>query len=81
MNITVIKEDIPLESSLLIGGECAKCDLEITVDKHLPLREQQMLVIHSIIENYCQSWPHDKVNELEDLIREGLDQLQGETIP
>ena len=62
------------------SGQEAICEhsianIEIHIDKHLIKRIQENLVIHSVIENYCRNWPHDKVDELEELIREGLDKL------
>lgn len=74
MNIKVIKEDLG-ENALELGGECACAELEILIDPRLSLRQQRSRLIHAIIENFCPSWVHDKVDELEDLIAEGLDQL------
>ena len=74
MNISVKK----LESkfSHLTGGECTAVDMEIEVDTTLPFKEQQGLIIHTIVENYCRSWTHDKVEELTDLIQDALDKLE-----
>ena len=59
-----------------LGGECATFNLLISIDKKLPKREQRALVIHAVLENYNRSMPHDKVDELEELIIEALDQLE-----
>ena len=59
----------------LTGGEYATVDITIHVDPRLPVRTQRMLVIHSIIENYCMSWSHNKVEELCSFIEDGLDDL------
>ena len=74
MNITVKKENIRQYMDVH-GGECASSTLEITVDKSLPKRAQRNLIIHSVIENYCQSWSHDKVVSLTEDIEDALDQL------
>lgn len=59
------------------GGEYATNLVEIFVDEALTLDEQKRLVIHSVIENYCRNWHHENVNELEQLIVYGLEQLEG----
>ena len=74
MNIKIIKENIS-EYMDVHGGECATFRLEIIVDENLTERSQRNLVIHAIIENYCRSWVHDKVDELTQYIGDALDQL------
>jgi O-acetyl-ADP-ribose deacetylase (regulator of RNase III) len=74
MNIEVRKEDLG-DYSLDMGGECACANVEIIIDKRLSPRQQRSRVIHAVIENYCRSWSHDKVDELEELIMEALDKL------
>ena len=74
MNITVRK--VSSANSYITGGECACLSLEISIDEELPIREQRRLVTHAIIENYCWSWTHDKVDQLTDFITEALDQLE-----
>ncbi len=59
----------------LTGGEFGVSKLDIYVDPSLPERTQQMLVIHSIIENYNRGMAHDKVEELCSFIEEALDML------
>lgn len=79
MNIQVIKDkDMGTyrELSSLVGGECGVSRLDIYVDPTLPERTQQMLVIHSVIENYNRSLPHNKVEELCGFIEEALDKLK-----
>ena len=75
VNIKVTLEDMNGYSHRL-GGECAFANLEISVDKALPIREQRLLIIHAILENYFRSIDHDKIDELEALIGEALDQLE-----
>ncbi len=78
MNITVIQERGSRKiRSHETGGEYATNDVTIYVDKNLPHRTKQSLVIHSVIENYCLPWEHKKVEELADLIMEALDKLRG----
>jgi hypothetical protein len=75
MSVRVILED-GKGWSYQTGGEYAVIDLEIHVDKSLTYEEKQELIIHSIIENYCRSWSHDKVEELGQEIWDGLLQLK-----
>lgn len=78
MNIQVIKDnDLATYRALssLVGGECGIPSLKIYIDPQLPPRTQRMLVIHSIIENYNRTMPHDKVEELCGFIEDALDML------
>lgn len=73
MNIQIIKDtEMPTD---LTGGEYSSANIDIYVDSDLDIRTQRLLVIHSVIENYCRSWVHSKVEELEGFIGEALDQL------
>ena len=72
MNINLNFEDIPDD---LVDGEYALCDLSIYLEKSLTYRTMRLLVIHAIVENFCQPWPHDKVDELVEHIQVGLDAL------
>lgn len=74
MNIKVIKRAASF--SHLTGGEETAQYVEISIDKTLYPYEQEGLVIHAIIETYCQSWPHDKIDELVEYIQCGLEQLE-----
>ena len=76
MNITVIKEPLVGLSSQDVVCEYARLKLEIHIDENISPHLQRNLVIHSVIENYCRSWTHDKVEQLEELIIDGLDQLE-----
>ena len=74
MNIKVkLNPDEPTD---LTGGEHAICNLEISVDPSLSERTQRGLIIHSVIENYNRGLAHSKVEELCDMIQDGLDQLE-----
>ncbi len=75
MNLFIVKESIKNYFDLH-GGACASVKVEITVDDALPPRVQRNLVIHEIIECYCPSWHHDKIEELADLLIEGLNELE-----
>ncbi len=74
MNIKVEKIDSE-EFTYNTGGGCASCDLNVLIDKGLPLRLQQETVIHEILENFLMSVNHNKIDELTELIIDGLDQL------
>ncbi len=75
MNIKIIREALPSEVTAGTGGEYAISQVDIYVDKNLPLRNQRIVIIHAIIENYCRSWGHGKVEELTGIIIEALDEL------
>jgi O-acetyl-ADP-ribose deacetylase (regulator of RNase III) len=77
MNLRVIKEEMS-DYLDIHGGECAVTKTEIYVDKNLHPRVQRNLVIHAVVESFCRSWDHDKVEELTELITEALDQLESE---
>ena len=53
----------------------ATTTMYISVDEELPMRYQEGVVIHEIIETYLQFLPHDKVIELTGYIQNGLQQL------
>jgi len=73
MNVTVrLDQNMPSD---VTGGEYGLVSLDIYVDPDLPEETQRLLVIHSIIENYNRSMPHDKVDELCGLIDDALMQL------
>ncbi len=76
MNIKVILN--PDEPTNMTGGEHALCRLDIFIDPHLSKRTQRALIIHAVIENYNRGLPHDKVDEMAEMIQDGLDQLEGE---
>ena len=75
MRVSVLQEDLIGLSPEETIDEYATCDLKIYVDKSLPYEIKQNLVIHAVIENFCLSWPHDKVEELGALIREALQDI------
>ncbi len=71
MNIRVIK-DSEVQSDIT-GGEYGIPRLDIYIDPDLPERTQRMLVIHCILENYNRSIPHEKVEELCQILEDALD--------
>jgi len=77
MNIKVIKTSGPFEHlfSSQTGGETASLNLTIEVDESLLPEMQRELIIHAVIETYCRSWTHDKVEQLTEYIQTGLEQL------
>ena len=73
MNIKITKDEtMPTH---LTGGEFGISNLEIFIDPRLPIETQRMLVIHCIVENYCRSWSHDKVEQLCGFIEGALEEL------
>lgn len=72
-NLRIEKSRQPLHET---GGEYATLTLEIYVDPSLTNRSANECVVHSIVENYCPSWPHEKYDELGGLILDGLEQLR-----
>ena len=59
----------------ITGGEYAACVVEIVYDPNLSYKVLRSLIIHAIIEQYLGCLTHDKVEQLEGYIQEGLDQL------
>ena len=75
MNIKIILEDLISISDQEAVGEYAVGNLEIHIEKGLPPIAQRNMVIHSCIEWFCMSWTHEKVEQLEEFIADGLDKL------
>jgi hypothetical protein len=74
LGTTILLED-GLGWSYKTGGEYATIDIVIHIDKNLSYEEQQEVLIHSVIENFCRDWSHDKVEELTSEIWDSLIQL------
>ena len=74
MNIRVIKDKT--QPTHFTGGEFGISRLDIYIDPSLPERTQQELIIHCVIENYCRSWQHGKVEELCGYVEDALDKLK-----
>ena len=73
MNIKVfLDKEVPLEDT---GGEYASQTLEIYVNSDQPKRKQQMLIIHSVLENWFPSLEHSKIDELTTDLEDALDQI------
>ena len=79
MNIKIIKDETM--PSDLTGGEYSTADIGIFIDPSLPIRTLRLLVIHAVLENYCPSWEHSKIEELVAYIEEGLDMLEVNSKP
>ena len=75
MNIS-IRHEREHHANVYTGGECAIAELTISVDQNLLYIEQQLLVIHAIVENFNRSMPHDKVEELMNFIETALVKLE-----
>jgi hypothetical protein len=73
MNIKVIKTANDAELALT-GGGYAVTDVTVYIDERLPKRLQTSIIIHEIIECYLPSLPHDKIEDLTELISEALDE-------
>ncbi len=58
------------------GGGYAEVRYIIGVDETEPIEVQRGIVIHEILESYCQSFPHESIEELTTLILRGLDKLE-----
>ena len=74
MNLKVIKEDIAGYMDVH-GGECVAVTAVISVDQNLPPRVQRNLVLHGVVETFCSSWHHSKIEELVEYLEDALDQL------
>jgi len=75
MNIKVMTTEHP-QVNHLCGGEYATCELEVFVSTSLTPEEQREVVIHAILENYLCTTPHEKIEELTDLLIDGLNQIE-----
>ena len=73
MNIT-IKKTSDYEPAFWTEGY-AEHIIEIAIDKSLPKKYQEGVVVHEIIECYCPFLCHEKVEELTGYILDGLGQL------
>ena len=71
MNVTILKEEG--HPSYITGGGCAISNLEIVIDASLPVWVQREIIIHEVIEGYLHCLPHDKVDELTDILSRALD--------
>ena len=60
------------------GGGYAEVKYIIGVDETEPIEVQRGIVIHEILESYCQGWSHGSIEELTTLILQGFDQLKEE---
>ncbi len=74
MIVTVTKEDNP-DITVCTGGEFAIQRLDIVIDKNIDIRYQRINVIHAILESFFRSVSHDKIDEVTQLIADGLDEL------
>ena len=61
----------------MTGGGYSRDTLAVYIDATLPIVLQRTVVIHEILEGYCKSWGHDKIDELTTLIEDALLQLDG----
>ncbi len=75
MIVKIFKENLISLCSQEAIEEYSVNTLEIYLHDGMSAIQQRNLVIHSVIENFCKTWSHDKVEELEDLIVSSLDEL------
>lgn len=73
MNVTILKEEN--HPSYITGGGCAALNLEIAIDPTLPCWDQRDVLIHEVIEGYLPCLPHDKVEELTEILNRALEEL------
>lgn len=73
MNIKIIKENLHSLTDQM-GYSVNMC--EVHVDDTLDERTQSEIVIHEILEAYLPSLSHERIDDLTELIVEGLDQLE-----
>lgn len=76
MIVKVVHDDGCIEHIAGTGGEYAISEITIHINKILPIRDQRMLAIHAVIENYNRSMSHDKVMELCGFIEDALDEIE-----
>ena len=74
MNINIIKVKSE-EFTFHTGGGCAENTVKIEVDAGLPLKLQVLALVHEISEVYFPCLSHPKIVEFENLVGEGLDEL------
>jgi len=75
MNITILKEEG--HPSYITGGGCAISELTVTIDPSLPIPIQREIIIHEVIEGYLPCLPHDKVEELTEILTKSLEEIGG----
>ena len=75
MNVNILKEEG--HPSYITGGGCAVSDLTVTIDPSLPILAQREVVIHEVIEGYLPCLPHDKVEELTEILNKALEEIGG----
>ena len=74
MNVSILKEEgYP---SYITGGGCAVSTLEIIVDPSLPDSIQKEIIIHEVIEGFLPCLPHDKIDELTEMLIKALEEGQ-----
>lgn len=74
MNIKVTLTNEP-NFSALTGGGCAATDCYINIDAKMDDYLQTEVVLHEILEAFLPFMCHEKVEELTDLLMDGLTQL------
>ncbi len=75
MNVNLLKEEG--HPSYMTGGGCTVSELTITIDPSLPAPVQREIVIHEVIEGYLSCLPHDKVEELTEILTKALEEIGG----
>jgi hypothetical protein len=76
LNIFVRRNKFTRKERNDLGGEYSTAIIDIYVDESLSLEEQKRRVIHSVIENFCRPWEHERVIELENYLMDALEQLE-----
>jgi len=75
MNIKINLVDMQKEVNAITGGGYAVTTTEVFLDKDMDGRLMSELVIHEILDSYMQFLSHDKIDELTNLILDGLAQI------
>ena len=78
MKIVIVREEMYGLCDQEAIEEYTETNVVIHIDKNMPLRTQRNLAIHAIIETYCPSWVHEKVEALEELIIDVIDKVEEE---
>ena len=75
MNVTILKEEG--HPSYMTGGGCAVSELTVSIDSSLPIPVQREIVIHEIIEGFFPCLPHNKVDDLTEILAKALEEIGG----
>ena len=75
MNLKIVKDNTP-NLTVMTGGGYAVNDVLVHIDSSLDEHTQTEILIHEILDAFLTTLPHEKIDELTDLLTDGLDQLR-----